>query len=215
MAFRLVLALDWTPNTNHVGFYVSKALGYYNDEGIELVIESPSDSYNNEETPARRVVNGTADLCVAPTESVISCYLSRDDNKLKPIAIACILQTDTSAIVTNNADIKTPRDLSNKKYASYAGRFEMNIVNELVKKDGGSEVIEVLPPKLDCFDAMLRGEADGNYRITIIIIITFIIIIIIISYVDLPGLGGDSSQSSKHFAQQIRITIIWIFTCFA
>ena len=162
MTFRIVLALDWTPNTNHTGFYVAKALGYYKDEGIELVIEPPSDNYNNEETPARRVVNGTADMCIAPSESAISCYLSRDDNKIKPIAIAAILQTDTSAIVTNNVDIKTPRDLSNKKYGSYAGRFEMNIVNELVKSDGGSEVIEILPPKLDCFDSMLRGEVDGN-----------------------------------------------------
>ena len=158
------LALDWTPNTNHTGFYVALALGYYKEEGICLSIEPPSDSYNLDETPARRVVNGTADMCIAPSESAISCFLSRDDSKIKPIAIAAILQRDTSAIVTNVPTIKTPKDLSNKRYASYAGRFEMNIVNELVKNDGGDgNVIEVLPPKLDCFDAMLRGDAESTW----------------------------------------------------
>jgi NitT/TauT family transport system substrate-binding protein len=161
--FKLTLALDWHPNTNHTGFYVAKSLGYYSDEGIDLIIEPPSDEYTEQETPARRVVNGNADLCIAPSESAISCFLSRDAAKIKPIAIASILQRDTSAIVTNNISIKTPKDLSNKIYASYAGRFEMNIVNELVRKDGGSAVIEMKPPKLDCYDAMLRGEVDATW----------------------------------------------------
>lgn len=160
----LVLALDWTPNTNHVGFYVASALGYYGEAGIDLLIEPPSQIYSDDETPARRVVNGTADLCIAPSESSISCLLSRDDSRIKPIAIAAVLQKDTSAIITNKSSIKSPKDLSNMRYASYAGRFEMNIVNELVRREGGKEaVIEVRPPKLDCFDAMLRGEADATW----------------------------------------------------
>ncbi len=32
------LALDWTPNTNHIGFYVADALGLYRKEGIRLKV---------------------------------------------------------------------------------------------------------------------------------------------------------------------------------
>src|SRR5262245_52030068 len=32
------LALDWTPNTNHTGFYVAQANGWYGDAGVDLRI---------------------------------------------------------------------------------------------------------------------------------------------------------------------------------
>ena len=58
----------------------------------------------------------------------------------------------------------TPSDLDGKVYASYGGRFEMAIIRQLVKQSSsssssgeGQHVIEIQPPKLDCFDAVLRG----------------------------------------------------------
>src|SRR5262245_23574474 len=38
---KAVLMLDWTPNTNHTGFYVALAKGWYKDEGIDLEIQQP------------------------------------------------------------------------------------------------------------------------------------------------------------------------------
>ena len=38
---KLTLVLDWTPNTNHTGFYVALEKGYYKDAGIELEIVQP------------------------------------------------------------------------------------------------------------------------------------------------------------------------------
>jgi len=28
---KINLALDWTPNTNHIGFFIAKELGYFNE----------------------------------------------------------------------------------------------------------------------------------------------------------------------------------------
>ena len=43
-------------------------------------------------------------------------------------------------------------DLDGKTYASYGGRFEMAILRQMIKNAGGKgDVVEVLPPKLDCF----------------------------------------------------------------
>lgn len=49
-------------------------------------------------------------------------------------------------------------------YASYCGRFEMNIVREVVRRAGGKgDVIETNPPKLDCFDVVRKGQADATW----------------------------------------------------
>ena len=35
---RLSVALDWTPNTNHVGLYVAQAKGWFKDAGLDVEI---------------------------------------------------------------------------------------------------------------------------------------------------------------------------------
>ena len=164
----LRVALDWTPNSNHSGFYVAQAQGFYAAEGITVEIVPPSDKYDKEETPARMVVNGRADLCVAPTESVLSCWTSDHPASTRPRCVATLLQRNTSAIVAlkSNAAIKCAADLAGKLYASYEGRFEMAIVNELITQGGGGGgggAVEVLPPKLDCFDHVLDGRCDATW----------------------------------------------------
>ena len=63
------------------------------------------------------------------------------------VAVAALLQTQTSAIVTlKSSDIDSPKKLDGKRYASYEGRFEMPIVQQLIRDDGGEGLaIEVKP----------------------------------------------------------------------
>jgi ABC-type nitrate/sulfonate/bicarbonate transport system substrate-binding protein len=37
-AEKLTVALDWTPNTNHVGLYVAQAKGWFTDAGLDVEI---------------------------------------------------------------------------------------------------------------------------------------------------------------------------------
>ena len=37
------LVLDWTPNTNHLGFYVAQAKGYYKEANLTVEIQQPGD----------------------------------------------------------------------------------------------------------------------------------------------------------------------------
>jgi NitT/TauT family transport system substrate-binding protein len=63
------------------------------------------------------------------------------------VAVAALLQTQTSAIVTlKSSNIDSPKKLDGKRYASYEGRFEMPIVQQLIRDDGGEGLaIEVKP----------------------------------------------------------------------
>lgn len=160
----LKLALDWTPNTNHAGFYLALHQGLYAAEGIDLQILPPSQEYTAEETPARSVINGRADLCVCPSESMISCLTSDKDEARLPLCVATLLQEDASAIVCQaSSGIASPALLAGRRYASYEGRFEMNIVNELVRLAGGAgPVVETTPPKLDIFDRLCAGQAEAE-----------------------------------------------------
>lgn len=102
---------------------------------------------------------------MAPSESVISCWTS-EPGKVKPVAVAALLQHDMSSIVSlKSGPIQKLADLSGKKYASYGGRFEMAIIRQAVANSNGdpSTVIELLPPKLDCLDWVTRGDADVTW----------------------------------------------------
>lgn len=161
---KLRLALDWTPNANHAGFYLALKNGWYASAGIDLDIQPPSAEYTSDETPARRVVNGSAEFCIAPSESVISSWTS-EAGKARPVCVAAILQNGTSAIVSlASSGITSAAQLDGKKYASYGGRFEMNIIQQMIKNAGGKgETIEVVPPKLQCFDEVLNGNCDATW----------------------------------------------------
>jgi len=156
------LALDWTPNTNHTGFYVAQAEGYYGDRGIELSIHSPADD-GYETTPAKQVATGEATLGIAPSESAISYHTHPDYPSLTAVAAVC--QEDKSAIVTlEDSGIDRSADLDGHRYASYDARFEDHIVRQLIRNDGGDGDIEITtPPKLGIWNTLLEGAADATW----------------------------------------------------
>jgi ABC-type nitrate/sulfonate/bicarbonate transport system substrate-binding protein len=156
------LALDWTPNTNHTGFYVAEATGYYDDVDLDLRIRSPAeDGY--EQTPAKRVATGESTVAIAPSESAISYHTHPEYDSLTAIGAVC--QQDTSAIVAlGDSDIDRPASLDGKTYASYDARFEDHIVEQLVRNDGGNGDIEITtPPKLGIWNTLIDGDADATW----------------------------------------------------
>lgn len=161
----LTLALDWTPNINHIGFFVAKQKGLYRDLGLEVSIVTPADD-DYAVTPAKKVELGRADLALCPTESIISYR-----TKSKPfdlVGIAAVLQHDLSAVaVRADSDIRTPRDLDGKSYASYGARYEDEIVKQLIRNDGGQGDIDVVYPKtLGIWETLVNGTHDATWIFT-------------------------------------------------
>jgi ABC-type nitrate/sulfonate/bicarbonate transport system substrate-binding protein len=159
---KLQLALDWTPNVNHVGFFVARELGLYADQGIELELLSPLDD-NYALTPGKKLELGMADFAIAPFETVIS--LNNKANPVPAVAIYAILQEDLSCIATlKSAAITSPKELDGKSYASYKARYEDHIVREVIKNDGGKgEVNIIYPEKLGIWNTLLSGNADSTW----------------------------------------------------
>lgn len=156
------LALDWTPNTNHTGFYVAMANGLYRNAGLTVDIVTPeTDNYKS--TPARRLAHGEVDLAIVPSESVVSYHTATPSASL--VGVAAVLARDASAIVTlHQSGIDRPAQLDGKVYGSYGARFEDDLVRQMIRNDGGRGVIAThKPARLNLWQALLTNEIDATW----------------------------------------------------
>ena len=131
----IIVALDWTPNTNHNGFYMAQKAGLYAAAGLKVSLRSADAGDGT--TPARQVAQRLAHFAVAPSESAVS-FATTEPDKPRLVAVAALLQGSASAICTlKSSGIDRPAKLAGKRYASYNGRFEDPIVSQMVSNDGG------------------------------------------------------------------------------
>ncbi|MEN8839010.1 MAG: ABC transporter substrate-binding protein [Flavobacteriales bacterium] len=159
---KIKIALDWTPNINHLGILIAKELGFYKELGLDVEVVSPiTDNYTI--TPGKKLELGMVDFAIAPFETVIS--LNNKKNVVEAVAVFAILQKDTSSIATlASSNITKPSLLDGKTYASYKARYEDHIVNELIKNDGGQGKMSIIyPEKLGIWDTLLTGKADSTW----------------------------------------------------
>lgn len=158
----LKIALDWTPNINHIGLLVAKELDFYRENGIDLVLIDPKTD-NYQLTPGKKLELNLADFAIAPFETVIS--LNNKKNQVDALAIYAILQEDISSIVSlKSKKLTRPKSLDGKTYASYKARYEDKIVQEMVKNDGGlGEFAISYPNKLGIWNILLEGKADTTW----------------------------------------------------
>ena len=162
---KLTMALDWTPNINHIGFFVAEKKGFYRDLGLEVSILNPADD-DYAVTPAKKVESGRADMALCPTESIISYHTKPHSFDL--VGIAAVFQKDLSAVAVMSAGgIHTPRNLDGKSYASYHARYEDEIVKRLIRGDGGQGRIKVVyPQKLGIWETLVNGKYDATWIFT-------------------------------------------------
>jgi ABC-type nitrate/sulfonate/bicarbonate transport system substrate-binding protein len=159
---KLRLALDWTPNINHIGFFIAQDKGWYQQQGIELIIEDPSQD-NYKYTPAKKIELGKADLALCPLESIISYRTKSAPFDMR--ALASIWQHDLSAIVVKKSShISRPKQLDGKIYASYKAKYEDAIVRKMITNDGGQGDLHIVyPDKLNIWDELLNDKVDATW----------------------------------------------------
>lgn len=127
---KVKLILDWTPNTNHTGFYVAKELGYYEDLGLDVEIIQPSEG-----SSLQLISAGKGDFAVSYQEDLT--YAKTSDNPLPVKAIATIIQHNTSGFASpKEKNITTVKDFEGKVYGGYGGPSEKAILKAVMEKNG-------------------------------------------------------------------------------
>jgi ABC-type nitrate/sulfonate/bicarbonate transport system substrate-binding protein len=151
---RATLSLDWVPNTNHTGFYVAQAMGWYAEEGIDLQIQIPSDPA----AALKQVAYGNTEFGVSFQEEVT---IARS-NDIPVVSLAAIIQHNTSAFAAlADSGIVRAKDIEGKRYASYGLPIERPILGQLMACDGGDiNQVEFIDVGFDVFPALVSKRAD-------------------------------------------------------
>ena len=152
----ITLVLDWTPNTNHTGFYVAKELGYYEEAGIDInIVQPPEDGA----TPM--VASGQAQFGIDFQDYLAPVFTSED--KMPIVAVAALIQHNTSGIVSLKEDnIDTPAGLENKNYATWGLPVEQAMMKNIVEADGGDfSKVNLIPEYVTDASAALQQDIDA------------------------------------------------------
>ncbi len=149
-----VLSLDWVPNTNHSGFYVALDKGWYEEEGIALEIQIPSDP----SAAIRQVAAGHTPFGVSFQEEVTIARA----NEIPIVSIAAIIQHNTSAFAAlASSGINSPADFEGRTYASYGLPIERPILGSLMACYGADvDQVAFVDVGFDAFPALLAGRVD-------------------------------------------------------
>ncbi|MCL2377588.1 MAG: ABC transporter substrate-binding protein [Defluviitaleaceae bacterium] len=137
----VTLVLDWTPNTNHTGFYVAMERGYFEDEGITLdIIQPPEDG------AVLLVAAGHAQFGISFQEEVLLAANS-PHAPLPIVAIAALVEHNTSGILSlAEHGITRFRDLEGRTFGSWMIPLYDEMVRESIRLDGGNpDLVEFVP----------------------------------------------------------------------
>ncbi len=154
----LILTLDWVPNTNHIGAYVARDLGYFAEEGLDVRIVQPAEA-----TAETLVAAGRADFGYSYQESVTFARTAED--ALPVVALAAVIQHNTSGFASPaDRGIETLADLVGKIYGGWGSPVETAMLQTLLENEGaGLDDIRVLNTGAADFFAASDREVDFSW----------------------------------------------------
>ncbi len=152
------LALDWTPNTDHTGFYVAESKGWYEAAGVKLQILPYSNT-----VPETLMAAGQADCGISFQDSMTFAVAAGAPIK----SVMAILQHTASAIaVLASGDITRPRELDGKIYAGFGYPNEVPTLKSVIQADGGTGTFEVVTLDSTAYEALYAKKADFTIPFT-------------------------------------------------
>ena len=127
---KITFCLDWTPNTNHTGFYVAQAMGYYEEEGLEVSIVQPP-----ENGATLMCASGQAQFAIDAQDTLAASFDS--DEPLAVTAVAAVIQHNTSGIMSRKGDgIDSPAGLEGKTYSTWQSPIELAMIENVMTAEG-------------------------------------------------------------------------------
>lgn len=152
------LALDWTPNTDHTGFFVAQAKGWYRDAAIDLRV-LPYGTV----TPETLLASHQAECGISFQDSMTFAVAAGADI----VSVAAILQKTASAIgVLADGPLERPRDLDGKTYAGFGYPNEDPTLKFVIKADGGKGTFKTATLDTAAYEALYNHQADFTIPFT-------------------------------------------------
>lgn len=149
------LTLDFYPNPDHAGIYMAEKLGYFEEAGLDVSIDTPSDPA----APMKLVAAGRSDLAISYEPEVA---LAREQG-LDVVAVAALVNRPlTSMIWLQKSGIKGVADLKGKTIATagipYQDEFLQTI---LARVDLTPDDVKVVNVGFGLLPALVGGSAQA------------------------------------------------------
>ncbi|MEO8571473.1 MAG: ABC transporter substrate-binding protein [Chloroflexota bacterium] len=146
------LALDWTPNTNHTGFFVAAANGWYKDAGVNFQVLPYATTL-----PEALLAAGQAECGISFQDALTFAATAG----APIVSVMAILQhTAQDIAVLDSSPIKRPRDLDGRTYAGFGGPQEEPTLKSVIKADGGTGTFKTVTLDTAAYDALYAKRAD-------------------------------------------------------
>ena len=158
-AATVTVALDWTPNTNHVGLFVAQNKGFYDAHGLDVEILPYTDT-----SAGTLVANGVADFGVLGSISLFTQGTAGADL----VATYAIVQSETGRLVysADRADITTPSDLDGMTYGGFGSAWETALIETIIEADGGEGNFETVTLGTSAYQALANGAVDFTLEVS-------------------------------------------------
>jgi putative hydroxymethylpyrimidine transport system substrate-binding protein len=149
------LTLDFYPNPDHAGIYMADKLGYFDEAGLDVSIDAPSDPA----APIKLVAAGQSDLAISYEPEVALAH----EQGLDVIAIGALVNRPlTSLIWLGKSGIKGVADLKGKTVATagipYQDDFLKTILARAKLSPGDVKTVNV---GFGLLPALLSGNAEA------------------------------------------------------
>jgi putative hydroxymethylpyrimidine transport system substrate-binding protein len=151
----LNLTLDFFPNADHAGIYMAQKLGYFEEAGLDVSIDTPSDPA----APLKLVAAGQSDLAISYEPEVALAH----EQGLDVVAIGALVNRPlTSLIWLGKSGIKGVGDLKGKTVATagipYQKAFLKTILSRVQLAPGDVKEVNV---GFGLLPALLGGSAEA------------------------------------------------------
>ena len=152
---RFDLALDWFPNADHAGIYEALDRGYFEDAGLEVEPQIPSDP----SAPIKQVAAGRADLAISYEPEVL---LAREEG-LDVVAVGALVREPLTSLVSlGKQGIAEPRQLNGKSVATAGIPYQAAYLRAILEQAGLNEDdVEQVDVGLNLVSPLIAGRVDA------------------------------------------------------
>jgi putative hydroxymethylpyrimidine transport system substrate-binding protein len=155
------LTLDFYPNPDHAGIYMAEKLGYFEEAGLDVDIETPSDPA----APMKQVAAGRSDLAISYEPEVA---LAREQG-LDVVAVGALVnQPLTSMIWLKKSGIKGVAGLKGKTIATAGIPYQDDFLETILARvDLTPENVKAVNVGFGLLPAVVGGSAQamlGGFR---------------------------------------------------
>ena len=154
-AVKVSLALDWYPNSNHVGIYEALERGFFGDEGLDVNVYPPADPA----TILQTVGAGRDDFGISYQPEVL---LARNEG-IPVVSVAAIVQHPLNSMMTlKESGIDRPGLLKGKKVGFAGIPVDRGLLDTMLEYDGLDIAdVELVNVGFDLSPALMGKAVDA------------------------------------------------------